>query len=152
MAYQVLGWMMNFLFIFWLIFFSSHTTIRGMILSSFYKQNTGSLSEFGLTPEFMRFPLMWRHSPKMTFPGIDSHYQIIILHSKNTCRSWFLPLLVALPAHGHELKLCLQCWLSLKGAWAVLACSGQPLRLPALPLCFRFTGLQMWTGLIDEET
>ena len=33
-------------------FFSWHSSIRGIILPSFHKQNTRSLSEFGLTPEF----------------------------------------------------------------------------------------------------
>lgn len=58
-------------------FFSSHSTIRGIIFSSFYKWHPRSLSKFGLTPEFMIFHLMLWCSPKMTFPGIDSWCQII---------------------------------------------------------------------------
>lgn len=147
----VRGWMMNFLRIFWLIF-SSHSTIRGIILSSFYKWHPRSLSKFGLTPEFMSFHLMLRCSPKMTFPGIDSCYQVIILRSRSTGRSWFLLLLVALSAHGCEPMLCLRCWSSMSEAWKLVTCTGQPLLVSALPLCFHFTGLQMWTGLTDEET
>lgn len=90
----------------------------------------------------------------LTFPGTGSYFQILIitLHGRNTDRSWCLTLLVALFVHRCVPKFCLWCWLSTNVAWVLITGTGQPYLLSALPQRFCFTGLQMWTGLIDEET
>lgn len=97
---------------------------------------------------------MVRCPSTMTFPGTDSYFQIliIILRGRKTDRSWCLTLLVALFVHGREPKFCLWCWLSTNVAWVLITGTGQPYPLSALPQWFCFNGLQMWTGLIDEET
>lgn len=53
---------------------------------------------------------------KVTFPGIDSCYQLCILCSGSTDSHWFMTLLVPLSVSGREPKSCLWCWLAMSAA------------------------------------